>query len=235
MHVARSSAIIREIAATVGKLALAAGVFVAIIAGYFFFISWQHGHSPLPGRIAAGGRCTVWLVGSSSLHRWDSAERDLAGWTVYNRGIEGARLPELALRLGRTGGEPAPAAIVLYAGENDIADGTDPAAVSRGLVGLAKALRARAPDSMLLIVSMKPSPTRWLNRPAQLAVDAAMRRFAASQPRTAFVPAGEQLLVGARPGNFYHEDGIHLVEEGYRRWSRPIATGLRQVHDKDCN
>lgn len=235
MHVARSSAIIREVEATVGKLALAAGVFVAIIAGYFFLTSWQHGHSPLPGRIAVGGRCTVWLVGSSSMRRWNSAERDLAGWTVYNRGIEGARLPELALRLGRTGSEPAPAAIVLYAGENDIADGADPATVSRGLVGLAQALRTRAPDSVLLLVSMKPSPTRWPNRPAQIAVDAAMRRFAASQPRTAFVPAGERLLVGARPGDFYHEDGIHLVEEGYRQWSRPIATDLRQVANKECN
>ncbi|WP_185209657.1 GDSL-type esterase/lipase family protein [Sphingomonas sp. NBWT7] len=220
--------------ATLGKLALAGGVFIAIITGYFLFTTWQHGHAPLPGRIATGGRCTVWLVGSSSMHRWENAERDLAGWTVYNRGIEGARLSELTLRLTKTRGEPAPAAIVLYAGENDIADGADPKEVARELADLAKALRVRAPGSALLIVSMKPSPTRWRNRPAQLAVDAAMSRFAAGMPRTAFVAAGERLLVDGRPGNFYRDDGVHLMEQGYRRWSTPIIAGLRRARNNEC-
>lgn len=147
-------------------------------------------HEPLPDAQISSGRCVLWLVGSSSVHRWTSADTQLESWQIHNRGIEAARLPELQQRVIRTAQDVAPAAIVLYAGENDLADGVAEASVASGLEKLAVTLALQAPEAIIFLVSMKPSPNRWGNRLAQLAVDARLRRFTATRRNMKFVDAG---------------------------------------------
>lgn len=221
-----ASSVVQRSGRVLGKVLVAVIVFTVIVAGYSYGSAYVRRYFPLPDEGPGGAGCPVWLVGSSSMHRWTGAARDLPGWSVHNRGIEGARLGELIDRLGRTTPSPAPAAIVFYAGENDLAAGEPAEAVSRDVTRMVDGLRRIAPDAPLYLVSMKPSPTRWQTRAAQLAVDADSRRLARRLPNTHFVEAGRLLLVAGRPGDFYGADGIHLSSAGYTVWGAEVARHL---------
>lgn len=223
-----SSPELRSKLGTLAKLIFGLAVF-SVITGTFLMLNVsERTHEPLPDAQISSGRCVLWLVGSSSVHRWTSADTQLESWQIHNRGIEAARLPELQQRVIRTAQDVAPAAIVLYAGENDLADGVAEASVASGLEKLAVTLALQAPEAIILLVSMKPSPNRWGNRLAQLAVDARLRRFTATRRNMKFVDAGRTLLIGSAPGPFYIADGIHLSPAGYEVWGDEIERQLDQ-------
>lgn len=209
-------------------------VFSAITGTFLMLNIAKRPLEPLPDAQISSGRCVVWLVGSSSVHRWTSADTQLESWQIHNRGIEAARLPELQQRVMLSSKDAAPAAIVLYAGENDIADGVAETSVASQLEKLAVALELQAPKAVILLVSMKPSPSRWSNRPAQLAVDARLRRFTATRPNMKFVDAGGTLLIGGTPGPFYIDDGVHLSPAGYEVWGDEIERQLDRSFNERC-
>lgn len=213
---------VRGVLAASAKLLFGVAVFATTVGAYTYLADTARMHMPLPDEKKSAGRCTIWLVGSSSIYRWKSAAADLDGWQVRNRGIEGARLPELQQRLDLTTEMGLPSAIIFYAGENDLADGVGAPVVLDHLEHLATTLMRRAPSAKLFIVSMKPSPTRWANRPAQLAVDEGLRRFVRRGANIELIEAGDLLLSGGKPGDFYREDGIHLSPAGYARWGGEI-------------
>jgi lysophospholipase L1-like esterase len=217
---------LQQVAGTIAKLLFAVAVFGTTVGAYFFATNTARMHSPLPDHKESGGSCIVWLVGSSSIHRWKTAVTDLDGWQVHNRGIEGARLPELKQRLDltRTGGTPS--AIIFYAGENDLADAVGVPEVLDHLEQVATALVRHKPKAKVFLVSMKPSPARWNDRPAQLAVNEGLKQFARSQPNIYLVEAGDLLLTEGKPGNFFNSDGIHLSPQGYARWGGEIERQL---------
>ncbi len=216
---------ISETLGVLAKLLLSVAIFSAVIGGYFLLLA-ARSHQPLPDDQVSNGRCIVWLVGSSSIRRWSSAPGQLAGWQVHNRGVEGARLPQLLNRLSSTPIDHSPTAIVLYAGENDLFDGTSEVTVAKQLEQLAITLRKRAPQTKIFLASMKPSPTRWNNRRAQLGVDGRLRSFAQANVNIDFIDAGQVLLINGKPGPFYKEDGVHLSRRGYHRWGNKISQHL---------
>ncbi|SEJ89365.1 Lysophospholipase L1 [Sphingomonas sp. OV641] len=220
-----------SILGTLAKLLFGLLVFSVITGTFLFFRFPDRTREPLPDAQVSNGRCVLWLVGSSSIHRWASAQTQLGSWQIHNRGIEGARLPELQQRVLLTAKEMAPTAIILYAGENDLADGVADAPVASRLEKLAGTLAQQAPKATILLVSMKPSPTRWSNRQAQIAVDARLRRFVAARANMEFVDAGQTLLNGGTPGPFYMDDGIHLSSAGYRVWGDEIERHLDRSFD----
>jgi lysophospholipase L1-like esterase len=222
----------KTLLSTALKLLFGVVVFGSTVGAYSYLAESNRMRSPMPDNVKSAGRCAVWLVGSSSIYRWKSAASDLEGWEVNNRGIEGARLPELEQRLSLTADGEEPAAIVLYAGENDLADGIGAPLVLERLEHVAGTLLGRAPRAKLFLVSVKPSPARWDNRPAQLAVSAGLKRFGATRSAIDVIEAGSPLLVDGTPGPFFENDGIHLSPEGYQRWGGEIERHLDNLLDK---
>lgn len=217
---------LRSIFGTLAKLLFGVIVFGTTIGAYTYLSDAARMHSPLPDDKVLDGGCAVWLIGSSSIHRWETAEADLNGWQVHNRGIEGARLPELQKRLDLTKSGAEPTAIILYAGENDLSDAVAAPIVLAHLKQIAATLIQHAPRAKLFLVSMKPSPARWNDRSAQLAVNAGLEQIARLHPNIYTIEAGDLLLTGGKPGAFYRDDGIHLSQAGYTRWGGEIERQL---------
>lgn len=232
-------AAISDLATGPQKLIFALTIFVAVLT------SWSMGRtserdriiaeaaaSPLPtAPIPASDRgCAIWFVGSSTVALWSDIATDMAPWEARNRGIGGATMRELTQRFAN---EPttgrAPAAIVYYAGENDIAFGGNADRAVADLQAFIAAKRNQYGDLKLLVISLKPTPTRWGDRPEQLAFNARARAIAGGAADLAYLEIGPQLLIDGRPGPYYREDGIHLNEVGYRRWSGAIAGALPRL------
>lgn len=176
----------------------------------------------------------VVFVGASTIERAPLAEL-FPGRRVANRGVAFARAREIAARAERILGD-APAAIVLMGGGPDrVADPLAVDAVVAAVGELARAVRARAPRTPVLIVDVLPSTrTRGAEAEALARIGAGVRRLAAEQSfaHVGFEGSG---LVGADGAlvESLSTDGLHLTPEGYalfaerlRRAPEPFASLL---------
>lgn len=218
-----------ELGATLAKAALAVAVFLSVTGGYARLREGRAGvdpaTQPLPNEVRSA--CALWFVGSSSMSRWASLERDMHPWVSHNRAIAGATLSELSGRFAIERAPAAPRALVFYAGENDLAYGVPADAVLAEFQRFLERKTASMGTVPVLFVSVKPSPTRLKFRPAQARFNAAVRRLADARADLHYVDIVPDLFRGGRLGPYYEADGIHMNDQGYRIWARAVRRALR--------
>jgi lysophospholipase L1-like esterase len=216
---------------TLLKILTAATTFGVIVGGWLLLqreearkLAW----TPLPGADGPQGKCALWFIGSSSIHRWFTLKDDMKPWIANNRGIDGATFLELGPRFAADPSPVPPDAIILYAGENDIAGGRTAqqsiADLNRFLDDKTRKFR----ETPVFVISMKPSPTRWRFFAEQRRYNIAAARIGQQRPDVTFVNIVPLLLKDGRPGNFYRPDGIHMTEAGYELWAAAIRDALRK-------
>lgn len=219
-----------------GKICTALAVFATVFGGWLMVVQSRAETRAAAARLPAIGAadpCAIWFIGSSSIHKWTTLETDMAPWSVRNRGVNGALMPELLQMFRNEPRGPRPRAIIFYAGENDIAHG---ATAAEDVVNLRSflALKIRRwGDVPVVVVSLKPTPTRWGNLPEQTIFNTAARTIAARTPGVTFVDVVPLFLVNHRPGPFYVDDGIHLNAAGYERLTHAIRPMVRDIVQRD--
>lgn len=222
----------RRVAMFLVHLVMGLLVFCGTCAGWIYHQNWRDRHSPLPNGGAAQ-RCSLWFVGSSSMHKWITLQDDMLPWRTHNRGVDGARLGYLLDRFSSEPGASPPRAIVLYAGENDIAQGAS-ADETQALVERFVAEKRRLYGALpMFVVSVKPSPTRWHMRPEQARLNTELAAFARRGTDVHFVNIVPLMMVNGRPGPFYQQDGIHLSHVGYRLWGGAVRQALQSTLPRD--
>jgi len=218
----RSPGPLRIALATLGKCALALTVFTVIFGGW----QWVLARQPLPGASNRQGACVLWFVGSSTMSRWSSLQDDLKPWIAQNRGMGGATMAEINLHIANDQAKRAPQAIVYYAGDNDLAFGRsvdETVGDLREFLAIKSRLFGQTP---VFVISLKPSPLRWDQRAQQDRYNMAARTIAGQRPDVTYVDIVPLLLEQGRPGPFYSEDGLHLNDQGYRRWTIALRHAL---------
>lgn len=211
-------------------------LFAVLVVSISFVVAWPMltrvqkaavARLPLPGGGTAD-RCAIWFIGSSTVYRWDDLAADMAPWKTIKRGVDGATFPQLIERFANDGAKVPPRAIVLYAGENDLASGTPVAQVMSERTRFLAQKARMFPDVPVILISLKPSPARWNDRPDQLAYNADTRQLTEDSRELSYVEIGPLLMNDDRPGDHYIADGIHLKPEGYRLWTAALKAALEQ-------
>jgi lysophospholipase L1-like esterase len=176
---------------------------------------------------ASGG---IVFTGSSSIRLWPDLATDFPGMGVLNRGFGGSRIADatgyaqpLALR-------HRPRQVVLYAGDNDLAQGLAPEQVAADFAAFVRRLRAQQPGLPIAFVAIKPSPARIGLLAAQRRANALIQAIAAGDPDLDYIDVVTPMLDAAgRPrGDLFLIDGLHLNDAGYRLWRQRIAPWLRR-------
>jgi lysophospholipase L1-like esterase len=220
---------LREAVATLAKAAFAVAVFTGVVLGWHHLQTRQamafENSLPLPNEVVQDG-CAIWFMGSSSMSRWASLQRDMRPWSTHNRAIPGATLGEISHRLLNEEKPQPPRAIVFYAGENDIAFGVPAATALQGFQTFMQDKTQKLGAVPVFFVSVKPSPSRWDNLPAQRAYNDGVRALARERDDLHFIDTASQFLVGGRPGPFYGEDGLHLNDRGYGIFAAALRRAL---------
>ncbi len=170
----------------------------------------------------------VLFVGSSSIRRWNTAER-FPGYPIVNRGFGGSHISDVNVLMDRLVLQYQPAIVVFYAGDNDVAAGKSPDRVVADFVQFLDRLHAANPDTPLLYLPIKPSLSRWAIWPVMTEVNERIRALAEDDERLVFVDlAGPMLLEDGTPSpSLFVSDGLHLNAAGYDLWSdilRPILS-----------
>jgi lysophospholipase L1-like esterase len=175
---------------------------------------------------APGG---VVFVGSSTFRLWPALAADFPGVPVVNRGFGGSTLPEVLHYAPRLVLPHRPRLVVLYAGDNDLADGRTPAQVAADYEAFVALLRRALPAVRVAFVSIKPSPSRWALADRARAANAAVRAATARDTAQRYVDVFTPMLgADGRPRpELFGPDGLHMTPAGYALWRERLAAVVR--------
>jgi lysophospholipase L1-like esterase len=178
-------------------------------------------HPPQPGAIL--------FAGSSSIRLWSTLERDMAPLRVLNRGFGGCHLAHVNHYIERVVLPYRPRAVVLYAGENDLAwpSRKTPESLLEDFKSFVATVQARLPGTRVYFVSIKRSPLRRGRWEAMERANQLIKEFAARCQGVVFIDTSTPMLDAnghPRP-EYLPRYGVHMTRKGYELWTsivRPI-------------
>jgi lysophospholipase L1-like esterase len=174
----------------------------------------------------------VVFYGSSSIRLWKSLQQDFSGYAVLNCGFGGSRLSDCVRYANRLVLPRKPSAIVIYAGDNDLAVGTLPDKVFQSFKQLFTIFRTYSPSIPIAFVSVKPSPARMMFLDNILKFNRLVEDFLATQSETEYIDVCSDMLGQDRKpiAALFISDQIHLSPAGYQILRKEIGEFLSQ----DC-
>ncbi|MGN6480380.1 SGNH/GDSL hydrolase family protein [Luteibacter sp.] len=170
----------------------------------------------------------VLFIGSSSIRLWQGLESDFAGYKVINRGFGGSDLDDSTAFANRIVKPYHPAAIVVYAGDNDLQNGDTPEQVRDDFTAFVAKVRSYDAEVPIAFISIKPSIARFnllpnIDRANQLVRDQAMK-----EKGVAFLDVAPAMVDanGKPKAELFMEDGLHMNPKGYALWVAQVRPWL---------
>jgi lysophospholipase L1-like esterase len=168
------------------------------------------------------------FYGSSSIRLWKTLSQDFIGYPVVNCGFGGSRLSDCLRYVSRVVLRLKPAAVVLYAGDNDLAQGALPDQAFASFRDLYRALRGYSEQMPIAYISVKPSPARIRYIDNILRFNQMVQAFLQNQPATKYIDIYTAMLGPDQKPNpaLFVQDQIHLSGLGYQLLRRDVSTFL---------
>jgi lysophospholipase L1-like esterase len=179
----------------------------------------------------------ILLLGSSSIRMWHNAEKTFQNYQVINRGFGGSTLVDAAMYVEYLVYPYDARQIVIYSGENDIANGAGAQEVLNRFKILATKIRSKQPKVPLLFLSMKESPSRVQFRDSLLKANALIKAYMATMPMATYVDVNIKMLDKnghTRPALF-REDMLHMKDAGYAIWENALRPYLLKPKNQSVN
>jgi lysophospholipase L1-like esterase len=168
----------------------------------------------------------VLFVGSSSIRMWNGLEGEFeARPVVLKRGFGGSKLSDCVQNLERLVIRYRPRAVLVYAGDNDLAGGSMPEEVLRRFAAFVEGVHHELPGTRIDYISIKPSPARRALLPRIRVTNALIRTYVEQHPDLAYIDVYTPMLdsEGQPRGELFREDALHLNAAGYALWKSVIA------------
>ena len=170
----------------------------------------------------------ILCVGSSSMRGWhETIRNDLAPLTLIPRGFGGSNMNDVLHYADRVVLPYKPRAIVLYEGDNDIAQRIAPGKVADTFRAFVTKVQEVFPDCRIYFLSIKPSIRRWSLWPRMKEANSLINAECTRDKRLTFVDVASGMLddEGNPRKEIFKEDNLHMMRGGYEIWRdalRPI-------------
>jgi lysophospholipase L1-like esterase len=168
----------------------------------------------------------VVFIGSSSIRLWDRLESQFSDLPVIvKRGFGGSRMSDCTAQLQRLVVPYRPRLVVVYAGDNDLAEGRAPQQVATSFRAFVEGVRRELPDTRIAYVSIKPSPRRAALLPLVRQTNALIADYTRSVAGLDYIDVFTPMLdAEGRPrAELFRADALHLNRDGYALWHSIIA------------
>lgn len=166
----------------------------------------------------------ILFYGSSSFTLWDDLDHYFPEHNVINHGFGGSTLADCAEYFDRLVAAYAPSVLVVYAGDNDLADGSTPEQVLDRLRAMIQRKRETLGSVPMAYVSIKVSPARFALMHRIAYTNRIIERELRGAADVAFVDITRR-MVGRGLGPllaYYSEDPLHMNRDGYRLLGRSL-------------
>src|SRR5690606_32502535 len=121
-----------------------------------------------------------------------------------------------------------PRQVIVYAGENDIAEGASPHAVLAAFIRFVQAVHEERPGTPIAFVSLKPSPSRLAHLAAMREANLLVQTWVLAQDGLDFIDVHTPMLDadGQPRAELFVRDRLHLSAEGHALWRQVISVHL---------
>jgi len=160
------------------------------------------------------------FVGSSTIRLWD-LKKSFPDLQVINRGFGGSQIADSAHFAPRLVTKHAPRLVVLYAGDNDIAQGKTPEQVAADFRSFVRAVYKDLPKTNVLFISVKPSVRRWNLWDKIQKANALIQADCKRDERLIYVDITKPMLGndGQPRKDLFVAVGLHFNARGYESWA----------------
>jgi lysophospholipase L1-like esterase len=186
------------------------------------FAAADKAHAPAPGGVV--------FVGSSSIRLWNDLEQQFdAPPVIVKRGFGGSRMSDCTTYLENLVVPYKPRLVVVYAGDNDLAEGRSPEDVLVSYTHFVDGVAKELPATRIAYLSIKPSPRREALLPEIRRTNALIAAFSRTRANLDFIDVFSHMLdaSGHPRAELFRPDALHLNAAGYALWKRIIADHLR--------
>ena len=169
----------------------------------------------------------VLFVGSSSIRLWRTLAADFPQVPTINRGFGGSQIADSLYFAEQLVAPYRPAAIVMYAGGNDLAAGKPPEQVRDDFGAFVTCARRWAGEVPFAYLSIKPNLSRRTQLP-QIRRTNALIRACAQERGVDFLDVHAPMLGadGQADPRWFDVDGLHLNAQGYALWAGAVRDWL---------
>lgn len=172
---------------------------------------------------------SIVFVGSSSIRGWTTLAEDFADLPVLNRGFGGSQLIDSIMYAHRIVTPYKPAAVAVYAGDNDIAAGKSADRVFADFKTLVQTIHAADPTIRIGFIAIKPSLKRWELWETMNKANTMVAQFAKTHDLVTYLDIATPMLGNGgepEPGLFV-KDGLHLSRSGYDLWTSVLMPWVK--------
>ncbi|RZL18894.1 MAG: hypothetical protein EOO89_04920 [Pedobacter sp.] len=170
----------------------------------------------------------VVFVGSSSFRMWKDAEKQFSAYKVINRGFGGSNLVQANMYIKELVIQYKPAQVVIYSGENDIAEGASALETASRFATFFTNIRNQLPESNIVFVSIKSSPSRLKHKQTFDHANLLIKDFLKYYTNTTFIDIDTKMKTrdGQLRPELFLQDMLHMKPEGYEIWTKAITPYL---------
>lgn len=177
-------------------------------------------------------RKTVVFFGSSSFRLWKTFAEDFSDVPngAINRGFGGSSLKECWQQFKRIVLPLEPVALIVYAGENDIAGGATSSSVFFYFQQFISTVRHFYPVLPIAYVSIKPSPSRVNKLEIMNETNNRIRDNIQTLANVQYIDVFSRMLTSdnkPRPDLFL-DDNLHMNAKGYAIWTPLVKEFLKE-------
>ncbi len=168
------------------------------------------------------------FTGSSTIRRWTKLAEAFPGFRVVNRGFGGSQMEDSAYYVERILVPHEPAAIVIFAGSNDINAGKTADVVAADFKAFVAKVRARLPKTEIGFIEITSSPSRWAQREKVIEANRQIRAFCEESQGVKFIAVREKFFGtnGEPREELFEKDRLHPNADGYKILSDTIRPFL---------
>ena len=173
----------------------------------------------------------ILFLGSSTIELWGQRLGvDFPGLNIINLGAGGSKfyyLLENAEKWIQL--HPNTDRIVIYSGDNDIADGDSADKVLSNASELIDIFHKKLPQAQLYLISVKICPDRMRFVSTVRKVNEDFKALEHERPYLTYVDTASTLLDGSGLPirDYFRADGVHLTDGGYEEWAKVLFPVLR--------
>lgn len=174
--------------------------------------------------------------GSSSMRGWHKTiAEDLAPLTIVPRGFGGSTMNDAVHFMDRVILPLKPRAVLLYEGDNDVADRHPTEQIVSKYREFLTRLHKALPETRVYILSVKPSILRWKMWPAMQELNEELKKLAEADPRVTYIDVGTPMLGpdGKPRPDIFQRDKLHMNRKGYEIWRDTVRPVLLEK-EKDA-
>ena len=186
------------------------------------FAAADEARAPAPGGVV--------FVGSSSIRLWNNLEQQFEGpLAITKRGFGGSRMLDCAEHLQQLVLPYKPRWVVVYAGDNDLAEGRSPSEVLASFTAFVEGVKRELPATRIAYLSIKPSPLREAMMPRVREANAMVEAYSRATRNLDYIDVYTRMLGadGKPRAELFLPDRLHLNAEGYALWKSVIAAHLK--------